>query len=98
MLRIILAATIARASASDNMDEDEIDAWYENEKEKALDAYLEKINNIKERDKVESEYHKKLKEIMKKYEDLYNQSKKEKKLKKISKKLNSFKDKIISFF
>ena len=59
---------------------------------------MENLNNSKDRVKFEEEYHKKLKDIMKEYEELYNKSKKDTKLKRALRKIKLLAEKLKSLF
>lgn len=67
------------------MDEEEIDNWYEEEKEKLTEKYnilIQKSKNNKQKDDLEKKFIKELDTLHKKYESLMN--------KKIKKNLNLF--------
>jgi hypothetical protein len=52
------------------MDEEEIDSWYEEEKQKCLDDYLKEIENSKDHEVAERKYEAKLNKVMEKYNKL----------------------------
>jgi hypothetical protein len=75
-----------------NMDMEEIDSWYEEEKQKCLDEYIKGIETTHDFDKTEKMYNAKLEKIMKKYNRLMSgklEHKDENKLKKIIKHVRS---------
>ena len=63
----------ARAYAS-NMDEDEIESWYSDAMQKLSDDYIQDLETAKDNDKprLAKEYHEKIEETQKKYEQLYH--------------------------
>ena len=52
------------------MEEDEIDEWYEDEKQKALDEYLGKLESNKNLQEAETAFNAKMDNILKKYNQL----------------------------
>jgi hypothetical protein len=54
------------------MNEEEIEAWYEEEKEKLDEKFLKGLKSKKNHDKVKAEYGKKLKKLIKEYENKYS--------------------------
>ena len=62
------------------MDEDEIDAWYEEEKEKAMELFLDEITKKKYNVESEEKFKKKLKTLREKYTTMYEKNMKRKKL------------------
>ncbi len=56
------------------MEEDEIEDWYESEKEKLFDEYMENIEKFDDHLKHEEEYNSKLCNLMKKYTKLMEKS------------------------
>jgi hypothetical protein len=52
------------------MDEDEIEQWYDAEKEKALEEYTTALEGGKDRKEAEKEFNLKIMEIMKRYNQL----------------------------
>lgn len=80
------------------MDTEEIDLWYEKEKEKALDEYLTRIENNKNRDESEKLYKQKTKKLREKYVVLYEKSLKPGFMKKISINIRMFMDKLAEIY
>ena len=56
-----------------NMEEDEIDSWYEEEKQKVMDDYLKDIEDGKERAASEKKYREKLAKAIAKYNKLMDE-------------------------
>lgn len=52
------------------MDESEIDQWYEDEKQNAMDRYLKSLDENKNRDEAEKKFNEEMDKIMKKYNNL----------------------------
>lgn len=52
------------------MKQEEIEAWYEAEKEKATAQFGKALNNGKDRDEEEKKFKTKMKELHRKYEDM----------------------------
>ncbi|MEM2130942.1 MAG: hypothetical protein QXR96_00310 [Candidatus Woesearchaeota archaeon] len=81
------------------MDEEEIENWYEEEKEKLTEYYKIKIEKSKFKEKLEKEFIKKLDDLHKKYEYLMNKSiKKNLKIFFLNYRLEKIKEKIIHPF
>ena len=59
-------ATSANASVS-KMEEDEIDSWYEEEKQKLMDDYLKDLEDKKDHDVSQKKYEDKLNKLIEKY-------------------------------
>lgn len=53
-----------------NMDEEEIDSWYEEEKQKCIDEYLQEIERTKNHEEAEKSYNEKLNRVIVKYNKL----------------------------
>ncbi len=66
------------------MEEDEIDQWYEDEKQKAMDDYLKNLEDNKNKDESEQIFTKKVEGLTKKYNQLMED--------KISNKGGNFRD------
>ena len=52
------------------MDEDEIDLWYEDEKQKAVDEYMKELESKKNNKEAETAFNAKMDALMKKYNQL----------------------------
>ena len=52
------------------MDEDEIDFWYEDEKQKAMDDYLKELEIKKNNKEAETTFNTRMETLMKKYNQL----------------------------
>jgi hypothetical protein len=52
------------------MEEDEIEQWYEDEKQKAMDDYLKELESSKNRKEAEKIFNAKMDDITKKYNQL----------------------------
>ena len=52
------------------MEEGEIEQWYEDEKQKAMDDYLKNLESSKNRDEPERAFNDKMDELTKKYNQL----------------------------
>ena len=55
------------------MDEDEIDSWYEEQKDNALEDYMKNIENTKNHEESQRIYEAKLSKIIEKYNRLMSQ-------------------------
>ncbi|HLG23424.1 MAG TPA: hypothetical protein VI564_00675 [Candidatus Nanoarchaeia archaeon] len=77
------------------MDEDEINEWYEEEKEKILEEYTLKLEEKKDREKAESEYHEKLGKVMEKYNKLMLEKLEPKKQNKFNEMVEELRNKLI---
>ena len=80
------------------MNEAEIELWYDEEKEKAMAKYLEKLNKNKDRKEAEKEYKERMKKIREKYERLYEKSKKPSLAKKCSDKIKDNMTKLVELY
>ena len=80
------------------MDEEDIDIWYDEEKEKALDEYMKAINEKKDKKEAEKKYKKKTKKLREKYEKLYEKSKNPSFVKKCLVKIKVFMDKLVELY
>ena len=67
------------------MDEDEIDNWYEEEKQKCMDEYVINIEKSKNHDEAEKGFDDRLGKVMEKYNKLMNDCLKKKNKKKWTK-------------
>ncbi len=54
------------------MDEDDVDSWYDEQKDLALSRYLEERGNNKKKEGAEEKYKRELKLLRKKYEVMYD--------------------------
>ena len=61
------ADAITASATANEMDEQEIDAWYEEEKEKCLEKYMSDVASLKSYEKAEGKYHEMLGRLMEKY-------------------------------
>lgn len=52
------------------MDDEEIDSWYEEEKQKCLDEYLKGIESSKKHEEAEKKYNERLDRLMGKYNQM----------------------------
>jgi len=52
------------------MEEDEIEQWYEDEKQKAMGRYLKELESNKNRDEAEKSFNAKMSDIAKRYNRL----------------------------
>ena len=78
------------------MDEEDLEIWYDEEKEKALAEYMARVDKKEDHSKIETEYKKKLADLRKKYEEKYDSIiKKKKKKEESEKKIDAIKKKII---
>ncbi|MFH1642059.1 MAG: hypothetical protein ABIC04_04115 [Nanoarchaeota archaeon] len=78
------------------MDEEEIDMWYEDEKEKAMSVYLEDLDKKKNKEESETKFKQRLKFLRDRYMILYEQGvKKKKKQDAFYKKIENIKNIII---
>jgi len=77
------------------MDYEEIDAWYEEQKQRLLNEYIEGLEQGKDRKQLQADFEKRMKQLHQQYEKLSIKSLKQKKLKKGISKLTKFMDKII---
>ena len=56
------------------MDEEEVDSWYEERKQKIFDGYLENIERNKNKEEAEKKYKEEMKKTREKYIDLYEKA------------------------
>ena len=56
------------------MDESDIDAWYDEEKEKLLEEYMKALDGKKNKREAEGKYKEKTRKLRKKYKKLYEKS------------------------
>ena len=87
---------IAHASAGDfmKMKEDEIDQWYEEEKQKVMDDYLKEIEDKSKKEKSEEKFHEMMSRLSWKYGHLMDKALLAKKKKKSSGKFSKILEKI----
>lgn len=79
------------------MDESEIDAWYDEEKEKAMKEHVKKLEEKKDRDNSLKEYREKMKEVRLIYDKMYEKYVKRTRLKnKLHEKIENIKIIIIN--
>jgi len=57
------------------MEEEEVDSWYEEEKQKVFNEYLDNIEKNKNKEEIEKRYKEQMKKTREKYMDLYEKSK-----------------------
>ena len=74
------------------MEEDEIENWYEDEKQKAMDDYLKDLEDKKDHDISQKKYEQRLEKTIEKYNKLMEENIKRKKAGKSM--LSKIKDKI----
>lgn len=80
------------------MDEADIDSWYDEEKEKALDEYMKTLDEKRDKKEAEKKYKEKMKKIREKYEKLYEKSKNSNFIRKCLIKIKTFMDKLAERF
>ena len=80
------------------MDESKIELWYDEEKERAMAAYLEKLNKNKDRNEAEKNYKESMKKIREKYEKLYEKSRNPGFVKKYADKIKGFMGKLVGLY
>jgi len=73
------------------MDEEEIDSWYEEEKQKCMDDYLKEVETTKNHEEAEKKYNDKLNKIINKYNQLMAEKLQYKKAGKFEKFISSLK-------
>lgn len=71
------------------MNPEEIDAWYEEQKQELLNKYLKEIEEKKDRKKIEQEFNSNMQKIHKQYEKLYEKSKRQNEIKDRLKRITS---------
>lgn len=76
------------------MDMEEIDAWYEEEKEKIFNVYLQNKESKKNHEKAEKLYKESMNKTRKKYSEMYEKSNKPNLIKKYSAKIKESMDKL----
>lgn len=91
MVAILAYAIVGR------MEEEEIDAWYEEEKQKCMEEYLKEIEAAKNYDEAERRYDGKLNKIINKYNRLMTEKLQNKKTNKFERFISSLKRKIYFF-
>lgn len=80
-----------------NMDEDEIDSWYEEEKQKYIDEYLQQIEQTKNHEEAEKSYNEKLNRVIAKYNKLMEEKIRNKEKKGLSTIVFKIKKAVFSF-
>jgi hypothetical protein len=90
-------ATTAHAFVN-KMDTQEIELWYDGEKEKAFKEYLAKVEENKDKNNAEKEYKEKTKKLREKYIKLFEKSLKPGFFKKISMRIRLFMDKLAEIY
>ena len=80
------------------MKEGEVDEWYEEEKQKTFDRYVENIEKNKDKEEIEKEYKESMKKNRERYMDLYEKSKTPSIVQKYSKRVRDFIDKLIAIY
>lgn len=82
------------------MDEEEIESWYEEQKNQAMDKFISEIQDTKEHTEAQQNYQKKLKEIMEQYKEFLEKSLEKKQRNKnklnIKEKVSNIKDKMLN--
>lgn len=68
------------------MEEEGVDSWYEEERQKVFNKYLENIEKNENREEAEKKYKEEMKKIREKYMNLYEKSKKASERAKVFKK------------
>lgn len=91
-----MAVTLVYAPAS-RMEEEEIDAWYEEEKQKCMDDYLKDIEITKNHEKAEKRYEEKLGKIINRYNQLMAEKLQNKNASKFEKFVSNLKRRIYFF-
>jgi aspartate/methionine/tyrosine aminotransferase len=76
------------------MEEEEIDNWYEEEKQKCMDEYLKEIETTKHYEEAEKRYEEKLNRIINKYNQLMGEKIQNKKAGKFKKFVSNLKKRI----
>ena len=79
------------------MEEEEIDSWYEEEKQKCMEEYLKNIETTKDHEEAEKKYNDKLNKLIDKYNQLMAKAIQGKKTGKLKKFISNIKRTIISF-
>ena len=80
------------------MDEADIESWYDEEKEKALEKYMKDIDEKKNRKEAEKKYKEKTKKLRKKYARLYEKSRKPSFVKKCLDKIKEYMNKLVDIY
>ena len=93
-----MAAAITAHAFVGKMDTEDIDLWYDKEKDKALNEYITGVENKKDRKEVEKLYKEKTRKLREKYVALYEKSLKLGFMKKISIKIKMFMDKLTEIY
>lgn len=70
------------------MDYEEIDAWYEEQKQELVNEYVKALEEKKDRKEIEQEFKNKMKKIHKKYKILFDKNRKNRKTSLIKSLLN----------
>lgn len=78
------------------MEEEEIDSWYEEEKQKCMDNYLKDVETTKNYEESEKKYTAKLNKIMNKYNKLMTEKLQNQKMGKLKKFISKIKTKLIT--
>lgn len=80
------------------MNNEELDAWYEEQKQQLLDQYVKRLEEKKSHKKVEEEFTNKIIKIHEKYEKLFEKHFKHKKTRESVNKFISFMNKISELY
>ena len=84
------------------MNEEELEAWYEEEKERIFEAYEKAVQENKEGEKgtvkLDEKFKKDMKKLRKKYDELFTQTLKPNKVKEYSKKIRTLMDKLVKIY
>ncbi len=76
------------------MDLEELDIWYEEQKEKIFDEYVKAAENRENKQEAEEKYKENMKNVREKYTQLYEKTRKPTLKKKYSAKIKDLKEKI----
>lgn len=79
------------------MEEDEIDGWYEEEKQKCMDEYLKDVETTKNYEEAEKKYEARLNKIINKYNQLMTEKIQSKKSNELKNFISSIKRKFYFF-
>ena len=80
------------------MDEADIESWYDEEKEKAIEKYMKAIDDKKNKANIEKKYKKRMRKIREKYEKLYEKNRKPNFVKKCSGKIKEYMNKLVDIY
>ena len=77
------------------MDEDEVESWYDEEKQQAMDEYVKEIEDGKDREKAKEVYEKRLEKAIRKFNLLMNEKLDTKKKTKLRSFISGIREKLI---